>query len=255
MKYLSIILLFISFGLNGQILRLNPVYLPPVTTEEEDPSGEIRIAQYKFEQNGTDSYGELDMTATGTVEYVSFGAGYLFSYAASNGDSGFDNYLTSASIDFGDHFTVSFWVNADALDQDYPLIMAGTLNGFFIYWNPVDGIISVRTSNGTNTLTALSSDCNPTLNTDSHIAVTFNRASGTCKIYFNGTDYTSATDDIRTDFDNTVAICPGWERPYTDVTSSGYQIGMIDEVQLYNVELTSSEVTWIQTHSTTMVTR
>ena len=247
----SFVVLCLSVG--AQVLRTYPPYLPPVATG--GGGAEIRVAQYKFTQNPNDSYSTNNGTNQGSMTYQTYGSfdGYII-YECSDA-----NYITLPSIAYGNTFTITFRLLFEdfQLDHEYCILNclygAGFGNGFQIVFNSGGAnTIKVITYNGSGDgATATSTDADLAFNTIHNVAVTFNRTAGTVKIYTNATDRTSSAT-IRTDFTSTrtgsVAKDNGpWE------TSAWPQ--PLDEIQIYNVELTQSEVTWQQSNPNTMVTR
>jgi hypothetical protein len=254
--YLILLLLIVCVSLQAQMIQSTTVRKFPIT--EEESAVDIAFAHYKFEQNITDTEGSYNGTAVGTPTYQTYsGFGGYVTYGLSS-----SNYFTLPSIAYGDHFSITWRLLVDdgwLLDADRCIIdgITGTGfgNGFEVIFNGGGAAtITVLTANGSGDF-AIATSSNASLSdlTIYNFAVVVNRASGTCKIYANGTDITSASNEVRTDFGNTraVSVCNEINGLW-GYTAFPHQF---DELQLYNVELTSTEVTWQQSNPNTIVTR
>lgn len=196
-------------------------------------------AVYKAEGNANDSLGNYNGTAQGGLTYTAGKSGNAFTFNGTDADID----LISGFQFIGD-FSVNFWCYITNSGQLQALVgnynrTGTTRSGFLIGTN---SSIYVYIGNNTpGTAIALASSLNPQT-TWFMTTVTRKSSTGT-KIYLNG-----VLDNSNTDTNN-----PGYSvnnRPYLGVyTADGAKTNFansgtkIDEVSVWNKELTATEIT------------
>ena len=171
-------------------------------------------AYYKLDNNSKDS-----ARSTGK-----FNEGAIF-----NGSS---SYIDTGISSLGANFSVSMWINEDALGS----------GGFFGNWNGTsnddmfwltqsDGSLRINIDGTSNQYFGSAGDV--TINTWHHIVVSFN--SGTYEVYLDSNSLGTATTS------NTV-FNSGANFYIGDDNSATYFDGSIDQVRIYNTALDSTDV-------------
>jgi hypothetical protein len=203
------------------------------------------FAIYKAESNVNDSLGTYNGTAQGGLTYTAGKSGNSFDL---NGTNAYVD-LPNNSFNFTGDFSVSGWINQSSLPA-YQMVIsnqAEVSNNFYgwIVWmfnnkltfdlyNANLGTPSARWQT-TSTLTT---------NQWYHIAVT-KKPNQSAKIYLNGTIDVSlvfGSNSGNLTYTSTNFSTLGVNK-YISSVSDGFFNGKIDEVNVWNKELTSTEVT------------
>jgi len=173
-------------------------------------------------------------------------AGWTGSSSYSLDFDGTDDYVNIAGADSSLNsvtaFSISLWYNLDAYGD--VLIGSGTGNTNGIWLQPFsDGKFYVVIRNGaTNTLSATV----PSLNTWVHTVVTYN--AGTIKLYLTPSGGTTGTTTITngpSSTSSTIGANLSIGRLAWNSSDPFYVNGKIDEVAIFDYELTSSQVSSI----------
>ena len=189
---------------------------------------------WKFDtQNGFDaSIHSHTLAFPNSVSYVTGKIGpYCTQY---NGTSQYGKY-TGVLITSGS-FTISMWVNLSSVSTALLTVAQGPSNGSYIYltMQSVLGGFAFCVNNSASKVSFGSTM--PSINTWYHIVGTYNSSTGFTKIYQNGVGGGS----------NTSTANYGGDRFIVGAGASGpgaFTNGNIDDVRIYNKELTASDVT------------
>jgi len=210
-------------------------------------------AVYKGESNANDSLGVYNGTAQGGLIYSAGKSGNAFNLNGTNA------YVTlpNDSFSFSDDFSYSAWVyynnfpggesyivtatNGNAITQDY-----GVAFGF------VSGILRLSVAN--NTSVSAWTCGSFTANTWYHVAVT-KKVSTAPKFYRNGVLQTTTlalgTNTLNPLYTSVLfpnSLCSIGAYRYNNGSNIyAYSNALIDEVNVYNKELTQTEITELQT--------
>jgi len=193
------------------------------TTDSDYPT--TNLAYYKLDNSAEDEKGSYDGTET-DIEYR---FGRYGQAAVFNGSS---SYIDTGISSLGANFSVSIWINEDALDS----------GGFFGNWNGTsnddmfwrtqsDGSLRINIDGTSNQYFGSAGDI--TVNTWHHIVVSFN--SGTYEVYLDSNSLGTATTS------NTV-FSSGANFYIGDDNSGTYFDGNIDQVRIYSTALDADQV-------------
>lgn len=211
---------------------------PPCFTDTtdifKDNSG---VALYTLDYDASDAGG-----ATGK-----FGEGAVFNGSSSRislSSGSFQNTILS----------VSAWINVSNTSSTRTIIETYGYSGSSKGWlfRLISGKLQFDGYNGDPASTVLRSNESIPLNTWTHVAVVFS-ANTTGKLYINGSEVTYATQTVGTvGYISNEAVNIGALQG-TGVAAQDYFIGSIDQVRIFNKEISSSEVTTLynETKNTT----
>jgi hypothetical protein len=151
---------------------------------------------------------------------------------------GDDDWIDIDTINVGNSFTITAWVNTAA--SGYNSILCNgpgggaSKEGFRLLLS--DQRIKLETGNGTSgEISDTASDAFP-VSTWAFVAVIVDRTNGTAKIYLDANDVTS-DNDVRTDFDTNRVMRIG------ATTSDGADMdGIIDDLRIYDALLSESQI-------------
>jgi len=198
-------------------------------------------AVYKAENNANDSLLNYNGTAQGGLTYTAGKSGNAFTF---NGTNAYVS-LPNNSLNIPGDFSVSFWINAQSFPGgSYSVINSVNLSSIYYGWQiylTANGI-TFDYYNGTTSIFSLGTGNLLTSNTWHHVSVVRKNNTGN-KIYVNGTlavSNTITTNPVSalTMYSNIgVAFFNG---SYINPANSNTKI---DEVNVWNKELTSTEVT------------
>lgn len=207
------------------------------------PASAAQIVYFSFDTDAVDEEptapnvtggfaGDASITTSG--QHIGAGALAL----DGNGD-----YLGLGTLNLGNQFTISAWVDANNTSQ-IQTIMANSIGGsqadgfrFFINaYNTNDASIRLETGNGTDAA-GISSAAGIFSFADGyqHVAAAIDRSAGTATLYYNGTAVASGA--VRTDFGNNQTTRIG---AFTN--TQFFMPGNIDEVRIYDEVLGASEI-------------
>jgi hypothetical protein len=162
---------------------------------------------------------------------------YMLDANNSSGDGAYTDSLTLT-----DEFTISFWVRKDSWSTWRYLVGNADYDtdGFAIM---VDSTNKIRftSDNGTTLYQAISDTVTLDTTESNHIVVTCDRSTGdNVKIYVNGEDVSNTDDDCATDFNLTGPLY------FTQGPGPSSQLyGYMDDIQIYDEVLSSSECLWL----------
>lgn len=227
------ILLFVCLVLNGQGSVVTTMVTPVVSGSEE----ECATSRWGFENNGTDTEGNYNLTMTNGTYSSSYKKVGSYSFDASN--SG--RYGTSASIAHGSGFTVEGWwmtySESSSSRTLYTTLDASPNEGFDFRYDYSQTRLEFETGNGASTTVAYSSSFTPTLGTWYHFAAVANGSS--VVLYINGSDVTSS-GSVQSGYTTT-----GQARVGQDWNDAHYSYGFHDAWGLYLWELSSTNVDYL----------
>lgn len=202
-------------------------------------------AVYKAESNTNDSLLNYNGTPYGGLTYTAGKSGNAFTFNGTNAYVQLPNNSFN-SILSGD-FSIGMWVNTTSLSSFQTLFSNFKSDGGGVYHGIILGINSnqfrLQIYNNT-TEVLLQAGFSITTNTWNHIVITRKYSTGT-KIYVNGSLNTSNTNVTNPDvvalmYANIGAYMNASGVPSGEYMSNGSKI---DEVNVWNKELTSTEVT------------
>ena len=195
------------------------------------------VASYNGESNANDSFGSTNGTAQGGLTYGVGKVGTAFQF---NGSNSYVALPTNIFKKTGD-FSFSLWVNANALSGSQAIF------GTYFYDGTIYGWRLDFSNSGMNFGIFGSSHVNlgisGTFNNGQwyHITVTRKASTGT-KVYVNGTLNVSNTSTINPNYATTQYTTIGATQ-YQPSTVTYYFNGKIDGVNVWDKELTASEIT------------
>ncbi len=176
-----------------------------------------------------------DANGNADVSDGKFGNGAAF--------DGTTDYLSYATNDFGNIFTISVWAKPGNVSNIETIIAntvgGGSNDGFKLYINHYltnNRAIEFETGNGGDVSTSLTEDGTIGFSQWNHIVVVVNEILGKAAIYVNGIDQTKDSD-ILTDFKTS-----GTWRIGSFMDNQYSFNGKIDEVRIYNRALSADEV-------------
>lgn len=206
------------------------------------------IAVYKAESNANDTLGTYNGTATGGVTYTTGKSGNAFSF---NG--------TTSYVELGDvmdlgltSWTYSFWFNAsDITGVLFSKGLAGSLIGRVIsYFESGKLVLFCQPEGGTNSTIATTTTIST--NTWYHVTCVVDRTDK-LKIYLNGTLENGASSNNNlalyptSNFNNSSPFRIGAFTAANNVDPISFSNGKIDEFNVWNRVLTTTEITELQT--------
>ena len=199
-------------------------------------------AVYKAESNANDSLATYNGTAQGGLTYTAGKSGNAFTF---NGTNAYvtlpNNSLNSLTGDF----SVSVWVNFATLTSIGDILSTFTSFGgnYFGVELYVLAYFQFNVYNGTTTFTNLQNTGAPiSTNTWYNLVITRKASTGT-KMYINGTLNVSNTSTQNPVYTTTNYATIGGSNSggsYVNLAANGTKI---DEVNIWNKELTATEVT------------
>jgi hypothetical protein len=148
--------------------------------------------------------------------------------------NGSSQFLNAGTIDLGNSFTLSAWINVSSTASDEQVIWANktsgwNANGFALFVNSyqtTDGTLNLATGNGTGGSTAVTGSGVITPGVWHQVAAVVDEAGGAARLYVDGVDRTK-TSSIQTDFQNDAPITMG------RMTNGSFSFeGAIDEARI-----------------------
>jgi hypothetical protein len=210
------------------------------------------ISAYKAESNANDSFASNNGTAVGGLTYTTGQSGNAFSLNGTNALVTLPNNMMSNTT-----FSYSAWVRYNNFPTGEAYIVTATNgNGTTINYGVAFGFVSGQLSLLVMNNTSLSQWKANTLvaNTWYHVAVT--KVAGSApKFYVDGTlqttTLTSGTNTLNPAFTGgayTNSLCSIGAYRYNNGSNTyAYTNGRIDELYIFNRELTQAEITELQT--------
>ncbi len=199
------------------------------------------LAYWPLDNNGS------DFTGHGYNLSLYYGSGFTSSHREGSGSlllNGSNECATSPSIDPGNEFTITAWVNIPSGRPNIQTLIANgssgsAANGFKILVNTyatTDRKISFESGDGSSSSITRSDAGVFEFDRWNFIAVTVNKSSGAARLYYNGKDVT-ATSASHTRFNTSAPMMLG-------IMSNGLfgMYGQLDEVRIYKKVLTPTGV-------------
>lgn len=201
-------------------------------------------AVYKAESNANDSLGAYNGTAQGGLTYSAGKSGNAFTF---NGTSAFVS-LPNNSLNLTGDFSISFWVNLTVQDGTYPNILStyyfdGSQEyGFILRYGAPGGIEFKGMRTGFQFQVYPSGTAAPT-NTWEHYVIT--KTNSQIKWYVNGVaaNVFNGSYTLGYTTSNNAAIGALYKYNGTDTSQYMKSGSKIDELNIWNRILTSTEVT------------
>ncbi len=208
------------------------------------------VAAYKAESNANDSLGNYNGTAVGGLTYTAGKSGNAFTF---NGTSGVVDITDNSLSGLNGDFSINLWINLTSLStrqvffSNY-IYTGNTVDyrGFrFMYGSVLtpgnNGGVRIDISDGSNNELLLTNDY-LTINTWYMITVT-RKSSTRTKIFINGSlsvQNSSNTNPLLTTAFPAIGAAQYSSNSYDWYMSNGSKI---DELNIWNKELTATEVT------------
>lgn len=197
---------------------------------------------YKAESNANDSLNTYNGTAMGGLTYTAGKSGNAFT---GNGTTAYVS-LPNDSFNFTGNFSISGWINLNSVSGNQCIFanlsyVAGVSNGWLLLMRNNKLYFEFYKNNGT--LDYLASNTNFTTSTWYHINIV-RVASTSTKIYINGTLDISNSSTYNPTYASSIPIpssIGAWK--YDATTATQFTNGKIDEVNVWNREVTATEVT------------
>lgn len=195
-------------------------------------------AVYKGESNANDSLGNYNGTPYGGLTYTAGKSGNAFTF---NGTDAYVSLPVNTLSSLTD-FSISFWYNPSSLPAGSALVgnytwIGGIDRGYLIYLNY--GTLYFRLW-GSSTVDLVASGTFST-NTWYHVVLT-RKESTRSKLYINGSLNASNTSTVNPNYTTTNYNSLGASQ-YNATNKEYYCNGKMDEVNIWNKELTSTEIT------------
>jgi hypothetical protein len=220
----------------GKRLFIGEAAAAACTTESADVFGDSSgVALYSLDYDASDESGNYD----GTPSNVEFGVDGQINWGASfNGSSSIIDLGTSSPLNtFGGEQTISLWIYPTTSTHQG---IIGYRNDTTLQWNYVEKMsnntIRFLLRSSSSPLTVFNTTGTVTLNEWNHIVVTVN--STTAKIYINNGTAESLASTV-TSFSNSESTKIGENDALQGVN---YFNGKIDQIRIFNKELSSTEV-------------
>jgi hypothetical protein len=158
---------------------------------------------------------------------------------------GSSQFLSAGTVDLGNAFTLSAWINVSPAASDEQVIWANKTsgwngNGFALFVNSyqtADGTLNLATGNGTTGTTASTAAGVITPGVWHRVAAVVDKTSGTARLYVDGADRTQA-GGVQSDFQEEGAVNMG-----RMTNGTFYFKGAIDEARIMS-GTSSSNLVW-----------
>ena len=203
-------------------------------------------AVYKAENNANDSLGTYNGTAIGGLTYAAGKSGNAFNFNGTNAYVDLGNNIFNS---FTSDFSVSMWFNVNTVSGNQTLFSTlsynsgnGIGNGWFITLRSNALVFEIYTNSGSSS--ALSSGNIINTSTWYNVIITRKGATGS-KVYINGSliSSNSSTLDVTYNTSSLQIPCSIGAWKYASVSVGNYTNGKIDELNIWNKELTAADVT------------
>ena len=200
------------------------------------------VASYNGESNANDSFGANNGTAVGGLTYTTGKIGNAFTF---NGSNSYVS-LPNNSWNFTGNFSISMWVkfSSSSLSQilisNFTIGGATTVSGWFIEKTDNAELRFRGYNNGSLVLNATKIAFSPSTSVYTHLVVS--RSATNSKIYINGVLDITSTVTAAPNYESTNYPMIGANR-YNSTTYQEFFNGNIDGVNIWQKELTQSEIT------------
>lgn len=201
-------------------------------------------AVYKGENNANDSLGTYNGTAQGGLTYNTGKSGDAFLF---NGTNAYVKLPDNMFNSFTGDFSISMWVNVFNTGTLQALLSCKAYNGTNYYGFSVYnyGGTYFQILNGTSTAVNLQETYPNPYYTWYHVVVT-RKGSTRSRIYYNGSLTTANTDPTNPVYYSGTNNCTIGVSNFAGALGLAYYVGngtKIDELNIWDKELTASEVT------------
>jgi hypothetical protein len=223
-------------NLYGSVFSSNAV----LTVNPPPPCAPLQaglVSWWPGEGNANDIAGTNNGLIVGGINFVPGEVGQAFSL---NGSGQYVSVLASSSLNVGasSGFTIEGWINPQSVSSQEPIAEWNGGNGveFWISAGGGSGCLYAQIIDTSGSGHAFSSSAGAVVaNQFQHVALTYDKASGMGKLYLNGG--VVATANLGTFTPQTSGNLALGAR-----TGQIYWAGLLDEISLYKVALTSSQV-------------
>jgi hypothetical protein len=210
-------------------------------------------AVYKGESNTNDSLGNYNGTPYGGLTYSGGKSGNAFNLNGTTAYVSLPNDSFNFTGNVTGNFSISCWINLNSVSGNQAIFsnlsyLAGVSNGWFLLMRNNKLYFEFYQSNGTYDY--LTSNTNLSTSAWYHISVVRVFSQST-KIYINGALDISNSSTYNPSYASGIPIpsaIGAWK--YDALTAIMYLNGKIDEVNVWNRELTATEVTTLYNSGT-----
>jgi Concanavalin A-like lectin/glucanases superfamily/Immunoglobulin domain len=207
------------------------------------PAPSDMVSWWRAEGNANDSVGTNHGTPVGGVSYTNGEVGQAFRL---DGTSGYVHVPASGSLNVGTNsgFTIEGWINPSDVSDQHPLVeyeFDGVQSGVHL-WLTSGGVGSlfaniVDVNNGAHFI--VSAPGIVQTGVFQHVALTYDKTTGTASLYYNGSVVVTSHLGIFTP-KTTTDLLLGRR---IDASPAGYYYsGILDEISLYKRALSSNEI-------------
>ena len=200
------------------------------------------VASYNGESNTNDSFGSNNGTANGGLTYTAGKIGNAFN---GNGTNAYVS-LGNDKFNFTGNFSISGWINLNSVSgnqcilSNLSFVSPNVSNGFLLLMRNQKLYLELYQNN--NTYISIASNTNFNTSTWYHISIV-RVASQSTKIYINGVLDNSNSSTYNPTYSSSIPIpstIGAWKYDSTNVAQ--YTNGKIDALNIWQKELTASEV-------------
>jgi hypothetical protein len=223
-------------------LYLN-IYSNTINFEKPSLPSNGLVAWYPFNGNANDLSGKLN---NGTVNSATLTTDRFGSESSAYDFNGYSSYISvpsSESLKLTGDKTISVWTNPASSSQlKYAcFVWKGVSTSFptFVFGYNFGNLIYLMGSNTSNFQIRTEKNVSEFVNKWTHFAVTYSKNSGNVKIYINGVLYQVQNfGSVESNFSNDFPMTIGME----SISINSYFNGKIDDVALWNRELSEQEI-------------
>jgi hypothetical protein len=206
-------------------------------------------AIYKGENNANDLLGNFNGTAQGGLTYTTGKSGNAFTF---NGSNAYVSLPTN-QFKFTSDFSISTWVNLEYTDATQRMICNYFYDGTNEYgwWLQYTGVhMQFQFVNSTGSVISILYNYSGKNNAWHHVTIT-KKLNGSLKLYINGALETTNTTTDNPRYTTThypaIGVMQYNSTTFTGFTANGSKI---DEVNIWNKELTATDVTTLYNSGT-----
>lgn len=238
-------------------------YAPPLSINGFTSSGAIEksalVGYYSFNGSLIDSVSHTSGTAHGT----SFGKGEI-GQGLQGGNGDYVIAAPSTAIKTLSSFTIDEWLNTSPPPSTGGIVGVFTLANTQTFWGNIDmffengssntnGIFKMHIANATADGFYVVNNLQNMFGKWVNIAITYDQTTGNCQMFVNGSMVNSGASGITgplqwQNIGDLVFGCVQFQTNPSETSATGsqpwagYNMGLTDEVRIYNKVLTSSEI-------------
>ena len=217
--------------------------ISPIRYDEDLSDG--LVSYYNFEEDATDQVGSNDGTISGATYTSSGKVGGCYSFDGSNDSINFGNIL---SWERTDAKTFSFWAKLNAGKDQAIFTKRASTRGYELHFLSDNKFRILLANSDSNRIIADTTNAVLTDNTWQHFVITYTGSSAASgmKIYVNGQEVplTTVANTLSATSVTTDSLYIGKAEAY-----SRWIDGTLDEIGIWNRELSSTEVTKLYNYS------